>query len=61
MSAASVAITLDLYRYVDHLMENDAAVRLDVAFQLAKAGAKSQIARLSGFPARAYSSDITTT
>jgi hypothetical protein len=42
MSAASVAITLDLYHYVDHLMESDAAVRLYVAFQLAKAGAKSQ-------------------
>jgi hypothetical protein len=42
MSAASVAITLDLYRYVDHPMEGDAAARLDVASQLANAGAQSQ-------------------
>jgi integrase len=39
---SSVAITLDLYSHVDDQMEIDAAARLDVAFQLAKAGAKRQ-------------------
>jgi integrase len=39
---SSVAITLDLYSHVDDHMESDAAARLDVAFQLAKMGTKTQ-------------------
>jgi integrase len=39
---SSVAITLDLYSHVDDQMESDAAARLDVAFRLAKTGAKTQ-------------------